>query len=69
MPRVSESLSILDLIERQSKLTNSGLIFERVVGNLWVAGLLKRRLALLTDRQSGQLLFDHVWDEDRKSVV
>jgi len=37
--------------------------FEQVVCTLWVAGTLKLRLAQLTDRQIGQLLWDHVLDD------
>src|SRR5438309_11385538 len=33
--------------------------FERLVGTLFVAGTLDIRLAKLTDRQIGQLMFDH----------
>lgn len=51
------------LIEAQRKLMNSTHPFEQVVGTLWVAGTLKRRLARLTDWQIGQLLWDHVLDE------
>jgi hypothetical protein len=51
------------LIEAQRRLLGSKHPFEQVVGTLWVAGTLKRRLAQLTDRQVGQLLWDHVLDE------
>src|SRR5271167_3377582 len=51
------------IIEAQRTLMDSKHPFEQVVGTLWVAGTLKRRLAQLTDRQIGQLLWDHVWDE------
>jgi hypothetical protein len=42
---------------------NSKHPFRRVVGSLWVAGTLKRRLAQLTDRHIGQLLWDQVLDQ------
>ena len=61
--RSEQPFSIHNLIEQQRKLTNSRLVFERVVGNLWVLGMLKKRLAALSDRQSGQLLFDFVLGE------
>jgi hypothetical protein len=51
------------LIEAQRRLINSKHPFEHVVCTLWVAGTFKRRLAQLTDRQIGQLLWDHVLDE------
>jgi len=51
------------LIAAQRRLLHSKHPFEQVVGTLWVAGTLKRRLAQLTDRQIGQLLWDHVLDE------
>ena len=51
------------LIEAQRRLMSSKHPFERVVCTLWVAGTLKRRLAKLTDREIGQLLWDHVLDE------
>ena len=37
--------------------------FERVVGTLCLAGLLKQKLAALTDVAVGQLMFDYVCDE------
>jgi hypothetical protein len=36
--------------------------FERVIGSLLVAGLLKQRLALLPNEAVGQLMFDVVWN-------
>jgi len=58
-----EELGVHALIEAQRRLMNSKHPFAQVVGTLWVAGTLKRRLAQLTDRQIGQLLWDHVLDE------
>lgn len=52
-----------DLIEAQRILSNSEQRFERVVGTLFLAGMLKERLARLTDRQVGQLMFDFVWNQ------
>ncbi len=58
-----KEFSVHALIAAQRRLMNSNHPFEQVVGTLWVAGTLKRRLAQLTDRQIGQLVWDHVWDE------
>ena len=43
---------------RTAKALGSKNPFERVVGTLCVAGLLKQRLAALTDAAVGQLMFD-----------
>ena len=51
------------LIDEQRRLSASQNPFERVVGTLCVAGLLKQRLAALTDVAVGQLMFDYVCDE------
>jgi hypothetical protein len=61
--KVEEQLGVHALIAAQRRLMDSQHPFEQVVGTLWVAGTLKRRLARLTDRQIGQLLWDHVLDE------
>ena len=50
---------VCDLIEIQRMLANAEHPFERLVGTLFVAGMLDMRLAKLTDRQIGQLMFDH----------
>jgi len=55
-----EKLRVTDLIEAQRILSNSQQRFERVVGTLFFAGILKERLALLTDKQVGQLVSDVV---------
>ncbi len=47
----------------QRRLANSEKLFERLVGTLWAAGMLDERLAQLTDRQIGQLMFDAVADQ------
>jgi hypothetical protein len=54
-----EDITVSGLIEIQRRLANSENLFERLVGVLWAAGMLEERLAYLTDRQIGQLLFDH----------
>ena len=61
--KAEEELGVHALIAAQRRLMNSNHPFEQVVGTLWVAGTLKRRLAQLTDRQVGQLVWDHVLDE------
>ena len=53
-----ENISVEGLIEQHRRLSASENPFERVVGTLYVAGLLKRRLAALTDAAVGQLMFD-----------
>ena len=57
-----EETSIEALIEEQRRLASSKLLFKRVIGSLIVAGLLKQRLALLSNEAVGQLLFDVVWN-------
>jgi len=52
-------ITVCDLIEIQRMLVGSENPFERLVGTLFVAGTLDIRLAKLTDRQIGQLMFDH----------
>ena len=52
-------ITVCDLIEIQRMLAGSENSFERLVGTLFVAGTLDIRLAKLTDRQIGQLMFDH----------
>ncbi len=58
-----EEISVEGLIEAQRRLSVSKNPFERVVGTLCVAGILKARLAALPDEAVGQLMFDHVWNE------
>ena len=58
-----EDISVEGLIEAQRRLSVSKNPFERVVGTLCVAGLLKQRLAVLPDESVGQLMLDHVWSE------
>ena len=54
-----QEITVCDLIEIQRMLADSENPFERLVGTLFVAGALDIRLAKLTDRQIGQLMFDH----------
>jgi hypothetical protein len=58
-----EDISVKGLIEAQRRLSASKKPFERVVGTLCLAGLLKQRLAALTDVAVGQLMFDYVCGE------
>ena len=58
-----EEISVVGLIEEQRRLSASKNCFERVVGSLVASGLLKQRLAALTDAAVGQLMFDYVCDE------
>lgn len=58
-----EEISVEGLIEEQRRLSVSKNTFERVVGALCVAGLLKERLAALPDATVGQLMFHYVWDD------
>ena len=57
-----EDTSIEALIEEQRRLACSKNPFARVIGSLLVAGLLKKRLALLPNEALGQLMFDFVWN-------
>lgn len=57
-----EETSIKALIEKQRRLACSKNPFERVIGSLLVAGLFKKRLALLPNDAVGQLMFDVVWN-------
>ena len=58
-----EKISVEGLIEEQRRLARSKTFFEKVVGTLCVAALLKEKLAALTDAAVGQLMIDHVWSE------
>ena len=58
-----QEISVEDLIVEQRRLSASKNPFDRVVGTLCLAGLLKRRLAALTDAAVGQLMFNHVCNE------
>jgi hypothetical protein len=57
-----EEISVDVLIEEQRSLAHSKNPFERVVGTLCVAGLLKQRLAALPDVALGQLMSRYVLD-------
>jgi len=53
------------LIEAQRRVANSKKLSDRFLGAVRLAGLLRKRLAMLTDRQIGQLVSDVVADELR----
>ena len=54
-----QEITVCDLIEIQRMLADSENPFERLVGTLFVAGMLDMCLTQLTDHQVGQLMFDH----------
>ena len=56
-------ISVEKLIQEQRRLAHSENRFERVVGSLLVAGLLKERLSALSDHEVGKLMFDYVWKD------
>jgi len=58
-----QEISVEDLIVEQRRLSASKNPFDRVVGTLCLAGLLRQRLAALTDPAVGQLMFNHVCNE------
>ena len=57
-----EGNRVEQLIEAQRRCSVSPNPFERVVGSLLVAEMLKKRLALSPNEAVGQLMFDFVWD-------
>ena len=58
-----QEISVEDLIVEQRRLSASKNPFDRVVGTLCLAGLLRQKLAALTDAAVGQLMFNHVCNE------
>ena len=58
-----QEISVEDLIVEQRRLSASKSPFDRAVGTLCLAGLLRQRLAALTDAAVGQLMFNHVCNE------
>lgn len=56
----TEKPPVSRLIEMQRRLAESQNPFLRRIGVLWAAGVLDKYLTQLTDRQVGQLMFDHV---------
>ena len=61
--RSAESMGIEGLIGLQRRLSASKNPLERVIGTLCVAGLLKERLAVMTDVAIGHVMLDHVWND------
>jgi hypothetical protein len=57
-----EEISVEGLIEEQRKLAHSTNPFERVIGTLCLASLLKQRLAALPDAAVGRLMSTYVLD-------
>ena len=57
-----KEISVEGFIEEQRRLARSKTFFEKVVGTLCVAALLKERLAALTDAAVGQLMSRYVLD-------
>jgi len=55
-----EDISVETLIDAQRRFSVSRNSFERIVGTLCMAGLLKRELSMLPDKAIGQLLFKFV---------
>jgi hypothetical protein len=58
-----EEISVEALIEEQRRVSVSQNPFERVIGSLCLAALLKQRLAALPDEAVGQLMVDHVCND------
>src|ERR1035437_10446187 len=58
-----EEISLGVLIEEQRSLAHSKNPFERVVGSLCLAALLKERLAALTDAAVGQVMSRYALDD------
>jgi hypothetical protein len=60
-----EDFGVYALIREQRRLANSKRLSDRFLGAVRLAGMLRQRLAKLTDRQIGQLVSDVVADEFR----
>ena len=58
-----EEVSVERRIEEQRRLAHSKNPFERVVGALCLAGLLKEKLSAFTDVAVGRLMFAYVWSQ------
>lgn len=56
---MDQDVPVSEVIAVQRALAESNNPFERIVGALLMAGMLEQRLRQLSDRQVGQLLFDH----------
>ena len=60
-----EDFDVYALLEAQRRFANSKRLSDRFFGPMCIAGLLRKCLAKLTDRQVGQLVSDVVADELR----
>jgi hypothetical protein len=60
-----EDFGVYALLEAQRRFANSKRLSDRFFGPMCIAGLLRKCLAKLTDRQVGQLVSDVVADELR----
>jgi hypothetical protein len=60
-----EDFDVYALIEAQRRSAHAKRLSDRFLGAVYLAGLLRQRLAKLTDRQVGQLVGDVVADELR----
>ena len=58
-----EEISVDVLIEEQRRLAHSKNPFERVVGSLCIAAILKKQLLGLPNSTISQLMTDHIWSE------
>jgi hypothetical protein len=58
-----EEISLGVLIEEQRSLAHSKNPFERVVGSLCIAAILKKQLLGLPNSTISQLMTDHIWSE------
>jgi hypothetical protein len=58
-----EEISVEGLIEEQRRLSVSKNTFERVVGSLCVAAILKEQLVGLPNRTIARLMTDYVWSD------
>jgi hypothetical protein len=56
-----EEISVDVLIEEQRSLAHSKNPFERVVGSLCIAAILKKQLLGLPNSTISQLMTDHIW--------
>ena len=58
-----EEISVEGLIDEQRSLAHSKNPFERVVGSLCIAAILKEQLVGLSNSTIGRLMVDHIWSD------
>lgn len=63
MERSRKDSGVEALVEEQRRLARSNNHFEQVIGTLFVAGVLKRKLAGLPNEALGHLMFEFMSDE------